>query len=436
MPAWTGPFPPCSRYESIASLSGRGRREAVADPGGERDRLRPEAGDEDLRQRLRQVVDAGVLDRVVLAVVALLPALPERADDLDGLLEHLQPHVGLGPAVAEDVLVERFAAADAEREPPVVQDAAGRRGLSDDRRMDPDRRTGDAGGDGQARGRAERADHGPHEARVALLVVPGVVVVGDPERVEAGLLGLLGLLDQLARVVLLAGEEIADLHTSAPYPTGTRVTTWHARLTAQVRHLTRAVSREALLGEGAGPWPAFSASTPSSTTPPPPSWWTVRSSPPPRRSASRGASTARLQSRSRPGSCPSRRSRSACNRQGSRLAISTPSRTRTTRRWPLSRARTSPPTSGRACGRCTRSGRRASSRPRSAVGTATSGSSPTTSPTRARRPSPRAGTRAACWCWTAAARWRRTSPAGPAVASWRCWRASDCRTRSGSCTRS
>ena len=54
------------------------------------------------------------------AAVALLAALPQRADDLDRLLEHLQPHVGLGPAVAEDVLVERLAAADAEAEAALV----------------------------------------------------------------------------------------------------------------------------------------------------------------------------------------------------------------------------------------------------------------------------------------------------------------------------
>ena len=54
--------------------------------------------------------------------MARAAALPEQPDDLDRLLEHLQAHVGLGPAVAEDVLVERLAAADAEREATVEQD--------------------------------------------------------------------------------------------------------------------------------------------------------------------------------------------------------------------------------------------------------------------------------------------------------------------------
>jgi hypothetical protein len=41
--------------------------------------------------------------------MALVAALPQHPDDLDGLLEHLEAHIGFGPAVAEDVLVERFA---------------------------------------------------------------------------------------------------------------------------------------------------------------------------------------------------------------------------------------------------------------------------------------------------------------------------------------
>ena len=57
-----------------------------------------------------------------------------------------------------------------------------------------------------------RADHRPHERALALLVVPRVEVVADPERVEAGGLGGHGLLDELLGRVLLAGEEVADAH--------------------------------------------------------------------------------------------------------------------------------------------------------------------------------------------------------------------------------
>ena len=47
---------------------------------------------------------------------------------------------------------------------------------------------------------------------VSLLVVPGVVVVGDPQPFEAGVLGHARLRDELARAELLAGQEIADPH--------------------------------------------------------------------------------------------------------------------------------------------------------------------------------------------------------------------------------
>ncbi len=185
-----------------------------------------------MRRRLvGQVVDARVLDGVVRPVVAALAALPQRADDLDGLLEHLQAHVGLGPAVAEDVLVERLAAAHAEVEAPVEQHGARGGGLGDDRRVDAHRRAGDARRDRQRRGLRERADDRPHEGAVALLVVPRVVVVGDPQRVEAGRLGAAGLVDEVAGRELLGRKEVADLHgrrrTRDP-PGGTRL--MHRRL--------------------------------------------------------------------------------------------------------------------------------------------------------------------------------------------------------------
>jgi len=192
-------------------VGGRGD-EAVADAGGHVDRLRAEAGDEHRRRRRGEVVDAGVLDRVVAAVVAALAALPEGADDLDRLLEHLEAHVDLGPAGAGDVLVEGLAGPDAEVEAAVEQDGARRRGLGDDRRVDARGRAGHRRRDGQACRRRQRADHGPHERAVALGVVPGVVVVGDPQGVEAGRLRPAGLGDELDRAELLAGEEVADLH--------------------------------------------------------------------------------------------------------------------------------------------------------------------------------------------------------------------------------
>jgi hypothetical protein len=193
-------------------LVGRGGAEAVADAGGELDRLGAEAGDEDRRRLVGQVVDARVLDRVVRPAMAVLAALPQRADDLDGLLEHLQAHVGLRPAVAEDVLVERLPAADAEVEAPFEQDGARGGGLGDDRRVQAHGGAGDARRDGQLRGLRDRADDRPHEGAVALLVDPRVVVVGDPQRVEAGRLGAPGLVDEIAGGAFLGGQEVTDLH--------------------------------------------------------------------------------------------------------------------------------------------------------------------------------------------------------------------------------
>jgi hypothetical protein len=47
----------------------------------------------------------------------------------------------------------------------------------------------------------------PHERTLALLVVPGMKVIRDPEGLEAGLLGQSGLFDELAGRALLAGEK-------------------------------------------------------------------------------------------------------------------------------------------------------------------------------------------------------------------------------------
>jgi len=153
-------------------------------------------------------------------VVALKVALPELADDRDGLLEHLQAHVGLRPAIAEDVLVERLAAADAEPEPAGHERRRRRRGVRDDAGMRADRGARHRGHPAHLVGRlSERAEHGPHERALALLVVPRVKVIGDPGRAKPRLLGMAGVADDLAGGKLLAGEEDADLgHGGLPLP--------------------------------------------------------------------------------------------------------------------------------------------------------------------------------------------------------------------------
>ena len=57
---------------------------------------------------------------------------------LDRLLEHLEPHRSLGPAVAEDVLVQVLARPDPEEEPAGHERGRRRGGMRDHRRMRPD----------------------------------------------------------------------------------------------------------------------------------------------------------------------------------------------------------------------------------------------------------------------------------------------------------
>ena len=111
------------------------------------------ARDDDVGRLVGQRVEARVLDRVVLAAVALDAALPEEPDHRDGLLQHLEPLVPRRPAVAEDVLVQVLAGADAEEEAARHHRRRGRRRLGDDRRVDADRRAGDAGAEPQPLGR-------------------------------------------------------------------------------------------------------------------------------------------------------------------------------------------------------------------------------------------------------------------------------------------
>ena len=95
----------------------------------------------------------------MLAVVADLVAFVEKADHVDGLFEHLQPHADRGPGVTQDVLVEGLAAAHAQDEPAVQLNRRGGRRLGDDRWVDPHCRAGDGGADGKRCRLRQRTDH-------------------------------------------------------------------------------------------------------------------------------------------------------------------------------------------------------------------------------------------------------------------------------------
>jgi hypothetical protein len=151
----------------------------------------------------------------VLAVVRHELPAPQLAQHLDRLFEHLAADVDRRPPRAGDMLIERLARADAQRELAVQQHTAGSRRLRDHRRMNAHRRARDCRRDGKRTHLGDRTDHRPDKRALPLLVVPRVVVVRDPQRVEAILLGQPSLFDQLARRVLLTRQEY-PIRTSSP----------------------------------------------------------------------------------------------------------------------------------------------------------------------------------------------------------------------------
>src|SRR5215218_2147635 len=169
---------------------------AVPDASSDLDGLGAEGRDVNGRRLVRQGVEAGVLHGVVLAVVPLVVALPQEPDYLHRLFHHLQPHVGGRPVIAEYVLVEVLAATDAEPEAALQHRRRGRRGLGDYRGVDAYGGAGDAGAEAYTfGGGGDTPYHTPHERALALLVDPGVVVVGDPGGGEAHFLRPAGVPD-------------------------------------------------------------------------------------------------------------------------------------------------------------------------------------------------------------------------------------------------
>src|SRR5205814_109589 len=102
--------------------------------------------------------------------------------------------------------VEVLARADAEEKAAVEHHRGGRRGLSDDGRMDAEDRTGHARADLELRRRRDPADHRPDERALALPVDPRMEVVRELDVGEAGLLGALRRAHDLERSVLFARD--------------------------------------------------------------------------------------------------------------------------------------------------------------------------------------------------------------------------------------
>jgi hypothetical protein len=142
------------------------------------------------------------MDGVVLALVLVVAARPQRPHDLDRLLEHLVPDVSRRPATADDVLVEVLARPDPEAETPGAHRCDRCRLLGHDRRVVADGRTRDERNQLDiGRLRRERAEHAPGIRTVVLRMEPGVKVVGDRDEVEPSLLGARGLRKELVRAM-------------------------------------------------------------------------------------------------------------------------------------------------------------------------------------------------------------------------------------------
>ena len=154
-------------------------------------------------------------------------AVPERADDLDRLLEHLVAHAGDGPPSADDVFVQVLARAEPEGEPTVGEQLHRRRLLRDDCGVIAPDRTRHVGHQRNALGRlGRRAEHAPRVRRVALGVQPREVVVADDREVETGFLGERDVAHQLLGTGLLAHHRVADQrHRVPPSSSSARVTT-------------------------------------------------------------------------------------------------------------------------------------------------------------------------------------------------------------------
>ncbi len=140
----------------------------------------------------------------VATPVALRPAAPEQADDVDGLFQHLEPHVGGRPTLAYHVLVQVLTRTDSERETTVGQHRHSGGGLGHDGRVVADEGTGDGGHQVQLLGALRhRPQHGPSEGAVALSLEPGMKVVGHHGELETGVLGELCLPNQVVWCALL-----------------------------------------------------------------------------------------------------------------------------------------------------------------------------------------------------------------------------------------
>ena len=182
---------------------------AVRQPGRQLDGLLAEAGHEDRRRRVGDRVQPGRVDPVMRAVMGDEPPLNS------SLITSTASSSMSSRSSADGQAVPRMCSFSASplptpsvNRPPVSsEDVAAAWAMIGG--MGAQQRAGHRGGDRKRGTRGDGADHRPDEAALALLVQPGVVMVGDPQGVESGLLGHPGLPDELGRAGFLGGKEIS-----------------------------------------------------------------------------------------------------------------------------------------------------------------------------------------------------------------------------------
>src|SRR5258706_6902763 len=190
--------------------------QAVGDPSRQVGGLLPGGGEENGRRPSRTAEDPGGFHRKIFSPVAPAAAPPEEPQDLDRLAEHLPAHLDGRPVPPQNMLVQIFPGAEAEKKTVRHHEGARGRGLGDDRRVGAQGGTGDAGPERQAPRRlGNAADHAPDERAVPLAPDPRMDVIGDEREGEPAVLGDAREAHEIGRRVFFARQRVARLHYGA-----------------------------------------------------------------------------------------------------------------------------------------------------------------------------------------------------------------------------
>ena len=194
-----------------------------------------------------------------------VPTGEQLADDLDGLGQHLVPHVRRRPTPADDVLVQVLPRSEPESKPTFTRQQRDRGGLlGDDRRVVTDGRTRHVGHERHTLGaRSDCPQHGPGVRCVALACQPRGVVVTDDFEVETGVLRGHCVRDQLAGSALLGHQGVSESnhapalpnpradHTESAAASGEDPVQCFAHVDDRVEHVTGARITQLGVGESA-----------------------------------------------------------------------------------------------------------------------------------------------------------------------------------------